>query len=81
MESLTRLSVSHGVPAPAPAVHCTVERLQGPVIGLKIRVSGLWLAGGAAGLRLPGDPGLAGPPRCRAWKVTSGAYQPLAVRH
>jgi phospholipase C len=36
-----RLSVSHEVQEPAPSVHCTVERLQGPVAGLKTSVSGL----------------------------------------
>jgi hypothetical protein len=76
---LNRSSVSHGVPIPSPAVHCTVERLQTPVVGFHSRVSGADAVGAA--VSWPGTPGVAGPARCSAWKRTSGAYQPEVVRH
>ena len=83
MASFARPSVSQGVPSPppAPAVHWIVERLQTPVVGFGISVSAPWLAGAPAVVSVPGDCGLAGPERCRALKVTYGAYQCVAVRH
>src|SRR3954471_7756045 len=59
-------SVSHGVLVPAPAVHCTVERVQTPLAGLYGIESGSPLPAFRASSSFPGEPGDEGPDSAKA---------------